>query len=42
MSAMMDAIRTAAEKQLGLRFSPTKAPVEFLIVDRADKVPIDN
>jgi len=40
--AMIEAIRESIEKQIGLRFSRAKVPLDFLIVDRADKVPVEN
>jgi uncharacterized protein (TIGR03435 family) len=35
-------IFSAMQEQLGLRLVPVKSPVKFLVVDRMDKVPIDN
>jgi uncharacterized protein (TIGR03435 family) len=32
----------AIEQQLGLRLEPSKTPIDILIVDHADKVPIAN
>jgi uncharacterized protein (TIGR03435 family) len=36
------AIRKAIEEQLGLRLEPRKGPLEILVVDSADRVPIGN
>jgi len=35
-------IEDAVEEQLGLRLEHRKAPVEVLVVDRADKIPVEN
>ena len=40
--AWSGSLRSALEKQLGLRLEPRRAPVEFLVIDRADKTPIEN
>lgn len=32
----------AVQQQLGLKLDPKKLPVEILVVDRADKVPVEN
>jgi uncharacterized protein (TIGR03435 family) len=37
-----EALREAAETKLGLRFENRKAPIEIVIVDRADKAPTAN
>jgi bla regulator protein BlaR1 len=39
---LTDALRDVARKQFGLRFALAKGPVEFLIIDQADKVPNGN
>lgn len=35
-------VTTAVQEQLGLKLEPGKTQVDFLIVDRADKTPIEN
>ncbi|HEY6346852.1 MAG TPA: TIGR03435 family protein [Bryobacteraceae bacterium] len=35
-------IFTALEKQLGLKLEKGKRPVDFLVIDQADKVPTEN
>ncbi len=35
-------IFNAFEKQLGLKFQKTKAPLDVIVVDRIDKTPTDN
>jgi uncharacterized protein (TIGR03435 family) len=32
----------AVEEQLGLHLESTKAPIEVIVIDRADKVPVAN
>jgi uncharacterized protein (TIGR03435 family) len=32
----------SAVQQLGLKLEPRKAPMEFIIIDKADKVPTEN
>ncbi len=45
-SAMLEedgpSIFTLIQEQLGLKLEPTKAPVEFLIIDHADRIPTGN
>jgi uncharacterized protein (TIGR03435 family) len=33
---------SAVQQQLGLKLVPTKVPVDVLVIDRADRVPIEN
>jgi uncharacterized protein (TIGR03435 family) len=35
-------IFTAIEKQLGLKLTPEKIPVDYLVIDHVERVPIDN
>lgn len=35
-------IFAAVEQQLGLRMEPSKEPLEFLVIDNADPVPVEN
>jgi uncharacterized protein (TIGR03435 family) len=33
---------TAVRQQLGLKLESTKAPMDILIIDHADKIPVEN
>jgi hypothetical protein len=35
-------LTTAVQQQLGLRLNPRKVPVDMVVVDRADQVPVGN
>jgi uncharacterized protein (TIGR03435 family) len=35
-------IKTAVEKQLGLKLEPRRTPMDFLVVERAEKTPVEN
>ena len=37
-----DAIFSTLPDQLGLKLGPQKAPVDVVVVDHANKVPVDN
>lgn len=37
-----DAVFAALREQLGLKLEAQKAPIEFLVIDHADKVPVEN
>jgi uncharacterized protein (TIGR03435 family) len=37
-----DALFSTLQDQLGLKLEPRKEPLEFLIIDHADKLPVDN
>lgn len=37
-----DAVFSALGEQLGLKLQAQKAPIEFLVIDHADKVPVEN
>jgi uncharacterized protein (TIGR03435 family) len=40
--AAVDTLRALLPDQLGLRLEAQKAPLEILVIDRAEKVPTEN
>jgi uncharacterized protein (TIGR03435 family) len=41
-NSALPSLFTAIEEQLGLRLQPAKVPVDFLVIDHADRVPTEN
>jgi uncharacterized protein (TIGR03435 family) len=41
-SSWFDDIQASVQAQLGLKLERRKAPMEFLVIDRAEKKPVEN
>jgi uncharacterized protein (TIGR03435 family) len=41
-NSALPSLFTAIEEQLGLRLQPAKVPIDFLVIDHADRVPTEN